>query len=137
MGSQLPFLLSQIWPHVGAPGEVTSGTPGLPAPLTPSDSSPQWLPDFLGGPWAAWTGSCSGERTLLSQLFVHHLPGSFHSCLDFLLLGSCWGKGGPGGLGASLSLPLKSHKLTPSMRDPEYFVSLPSPCACFPAPCDV
>ena len=92
MGSQLPF--SQIWPHTGAPGEVGSGTPGLPAPLTPS-SSPQRLPDFLGGPWAAWRGSCPGERTLLSQLFVCHLPGSFHSCLDSLPLRSCWGRCGP------------------------------------------
>ena len=38
MGSQLPFSLSQIWPHVGAPGEVTTGTPGLPPP--PAHSVP-------------------------------------------------------------------------------------------------
>ena len=132
VGSQLPFSLSQIWPHVGAPGEVTTGTPGLPPPpaaLTPSDSSPQWLPGFLGGPWAAWTAAAP-ERELCSP------SCSSTTCLAPFTpawIPCCRGAAGGGaalvGVGAALSLPLKSHKPTPSLRDPEYFVSPPpSPC---------
>lgn len=105
-------------------GLRASQHPSLQLTPTPSGSQISWVVHGQPGQAAA------PERELCSpSCSSTTCPAPFTPAWIPL----CWGAAGGGaaqaGVGAALSLPLESHKLTPSLRDPEYFVSPPaSPC---------